>query len=303
MARSNTSRRRRSSPIPTLGALVLLASQASALSLANFQIITSSSTPLSCLLAYNAQIPACTATDFSAAARGICSAACVRGLLQTSGNVGQACAGVRAAPNSVLFQAARGGLIDTLCPNFARAGGQVGAAPVGAAPPAAATPLAQPPQAARPGAGSGVVVIPPPAGAAVTPVAVPAASPAPLPAAVPVASPVPLGPAALPLPGGDDGDGAGVVAANPPSAPAALPPSAPAAAETADLVAPAPAAQTPARGGGGVLSQPPAAGGGDVAQGGGSPFDFAVAAGADGLVAAWWKAAVVAVGVAIVIGQ
>lgn len=296
MARSR-SRQRQTSSFASIGALVLLASQASALSLANFQIITSSATPLACLLAYNSQIPACTPADFSRAARGVCSVACVQGLLQTTGAVGQACAGVRAAPNSLLFQAVRGGLIDTLCPNFARAGA--------ARPLAGAAPVAPPAQGVRPdqNTGSGVAVVPNPAGS-VAPVAVPVAMPAPNPAAVAappppppavVASPLPVGPAA--------GGGAGFVAANPPT-----PAGVPAAAETLDVVPLAPPAAAPQpgpavgagsqRGGGGAIGAQPSS---QADQGGGSPFDFAVAAGADGLTAGWLKAVVVAAGVGLVL--
>ncbi|KAK3333308.1 hypothetical protein B0T19DRAFT_399003 [Cercophora scortea] len=69
---------------PRWAALFYLASTASALSLKNFQLITSPDVSIGCILAYNAQIPICSPTDFT---RGnSCSTGCVNSLtaLQTT---------------------------------------------------------------------------------------------------------------------------------------------------------------------------------------------------------------------------
>ncbi|KAK4115266.1 hypothetical protein N656DRAFT_490669 [Canariomyces notabilis] len=94
--------------------LLLMASTASALSLSNFQVIGSSAVPISCILAYNNEIPGCTVNDF---VRGrTCSAECVRGLEEVQETIESVCSNVNAPATSVLGQVLAGNLVNLLCP-------------------------------------------------------------------------------------------------------------------------------------------------------------------------------------------
>ena len=90
-----------------------MASTASTLSLSNFQIITSASVPLGCILAYNSPIPGCTMNDF-VKNKG-CSAVCVSGLTKVQNTVESACYGVNADSESVLGQVLLGNLVALVC--------------------------------------------------------------------------------------------------------------------------------------------------------------------------------------------
>lgn len=103
-------------PSPPWACLFLLtASTGSALSLSNFQLLTSTRVPLSCLLAYNARIPGCSVDDFVLG--GACSAECVRGLARIQHTVQVVCGDVEARAASVLGQALLGNLVGLLCPS------------------------------------------------------------------------------------------------------------------------------------------------------------------------------------------
>ncbi|CAG8956411.1 hypothetical protein HYFRA_00003794 [Hymenoscyphus fraxineus] len=85
---------------------------ANALSLANFQQITSSVIPVTCMVAYNAQIPVCTTNDFNVA----CTAACQTALLLTGTTVRAGCLQVSAGSTTLLGIVMNGGIIQALCP-------------------------------------------------------------------------------------------------------------------------------------------------------------------------------------------
>lgn len=89
---------------------------ARALSLGNFQGITSDSIPLSCQLAYAAEIPTCTVTDFSNSG---CTAGCVSGLQSVASNVQSACDSVEVSSVTLLGTILNGGIIQALCPTLA----------------------------------------------------------------------------------------------------------------------------------------------------------------------------------------
>ena len=94
--------------------LLVMASTASAFSLSNFQIISSASVPLGCILAYNSPIPGCTMNDF---VRGKgCSAACVNGLTKVQNTLESACYDVNADSGTVLGQVLLGNLVALVCP-------------------------------------------------------------------------------------------------------------------------------------------------------------------------------------------
>ncbi|KAK5664335.1 hypothetical protein OQA88_556 [Cercophora sp. LCS_1] len=95
--------------------LLLMASTASALTLSNFQLITSSGTPIACILAYNSVIPGCSLSDFQR--DSTCSAACAAGLASTQETVRAVCDGVNAPGTTVLAQALAGNLVGLLCPS------------------------------------------------------------------------------------------------------------------------------------------------------------------------------------------
>ncbi|CAG8973908.1 hypothetical protein HYALB_00003686 [Hymenoscyphus albidus] len=85
---------------------------ANALSLANFQQITSSVIPVTCMVAYNGQIPVCTTNDFNVA----CTAACQTSLLLTGTTVRTACSQGSAGSTTLLGIVMNGGIIQALCP-------------------------------------------------------------------------------------------------------------------------------------------------------------------------------------------
>ncbi|KAG7290722.1 hypothetical protein NEMBOFW57_000725 [Staphylotrichum longicolle] len=94
--------------------LLVLASTASAFSLSNFQVISSTSVPLGCILAYNSPIPGCSMNDF---VKGrVCSAACVRGLTRVQLTLQSACYDVNADAATVLGQVLLGNLVALVCP-------------------------------------------------------------------------------------------------------------------------------------------------------------------------------------------
>ncbi len=90
-----------------------LASRVSAISLSNFQLITSSSIPLGCILAYNQPLSDCAVADFTQG--NSCSAACQTGIQATEQTLQTACENVNASPDSVLEAAILGGLLSLLC--------------------------------------------------------------------------------------------------------------------------------------------------------------------------------------------
>ncbi|SPQ22605.1 32186d07-b847-4645-a01a-09db6c925614 [Thermothielavioides terrestris] len=91
-----------------------MASTASALTLYNFQPITSAAVPLSCILAYNSRIPGCKMDDFVKG--NTCSAACVGGLTRVQSTLQAVCSDADVPPTSVLGQALLGNLVQLLCP-------------------------------------------------------------------------------------------------------------------------------------------------------------------------------------------
>ncbi|KAK0711387.1 hypothetical protein B0H67DRAFT_446972, partial [Lasiosphaeris hirsuta] len=93
----------------------LMASTASALTLSNFQVITSSGVPIACILAYNNQIPSCTTADFTLG--NACSAACVKGLEKVADTLDDVCNGAQVSSASLLGQVLLGNLVDLLCPS------------------------------------------------------------------------------------------------------------------------------------------------------------------------------------------
>lgn len=94
--------------------LLFIASTASALTLSNFQLITSSGVPIACILVYNTVIPSCTTDDFTQGTT--CSASCADGLGRVQDRIREVCDGVNAPPTSVLGQALMGNLVNLLCP-------------------------------------------------------------------------------------------------------------------------------------------------------------------------------------------
>ncbi|KAL1844525.1 hypothetical protein VTK73DRAFT_2355 [Phialemonium thermophilum] len=112
-------RDRRHKPHQACLILAMATTTASAMSLANFQIIGSSAVPLSCILAYNSPIAACSTADFTSSRT--CSAACARDLQRVESRLLAVCDGVAAPSASVLGQALLGRLVDLLCPAAAAA--------------------------------------------------------------------------------------------------------------------------------------------------------------------------------------
>ncbi|KAH8909800.1 hypothetical protein BR93DRAFT_420219 [Coniochaeta sp. PMI_546] len=95
--------------------LLAMASTASAMSLSNFQLITSSQVPLGCILAYNAPIIGCSNTDFTQG--NTCSAGCAKALQRIEDALISVCGDASVPSNSVLGQALSGGLVELLCPS------------------------------------------------------------------------------------------------------------------------------------------------------------------------------------------
>jgi hypothetical protein len=99
--------------------LLAMASTASAMSLSNFQLITSSQVPLGCILAYNAPIRGCSnAADFTQGPEGnTCSAGCKGALQNVADALTTVCGDANVPSGSVLGQALSGGLVGLLCPS------------------------------------------------------------------------------------------------------------------------------------------------------------------------------------------
>ncbi|KAB5558100.1 hypothetical protein GE09DRAFT_100439 [Coniochaeta sp. 2T2.1] len=110
MARQSSSRLR-----TRAAALLAMASTASAMSLSNFQIITNSQVPLSCLVAYNTPILGCSDSDFTKG--NACSAVCARGLQSVEDTVASICKGVTISSTTILGQVLSGNLVEKLCPS------------------------------------------------------------------------------------------------------------------------------------------------------------------------------------------
>ncbi|KAK8058933.1 hypothetical protein PG994_009381 [Apiospora phragmitis] len=87
---------------------------ASALSLANFQLIASNAVPSNCMASYNSQIVGCSRRDFRNGRQ--CSPDCVQGLLQTSSLLDTFCKGVVVDPKTLLGMTMNGQLLPALCP-------------------------------------------------------------------------------------------------------------------------------------------------------------------------------------------
>jgi len=99
--------------------ILAMASTASALSLSNFQLITSSQVSLGCILAYNAPILGCSsASDFTQGAQGnVCSAGCKRALQSVEDALTTVCGNANVPSTSVLGRALSHGLVELLCPS------------------------------------------------------------------------------------------------------------------------------------------------------------------------------------------
>ncbi|KAB5570627.1 hypothetical protein GE09DRAFT_714462 [Coniochaeta sp. 2T2.1] len=110
MARQSSSRLR-----TRAAALLAMASTASAFSLSNFQIVTNSQVPLSCLVAYNTPILGCSDADFTKG--NACSAVCARGLQSVEDTVASICRGVTVSSTTILGQVLSGNLVEKLCPS------------------------------------------------------------------------------------------------------------------------------------------------------------------------------------------
>src|SRR6266536_4407518 len=85
---------------------------ANALSLQNFQQITSLLIPISCQLAYDEQIASCIVDDF----RKGCSKSCKKGLKSVASDVSDACSSITVSSNTLLGIVMNGGIIEALCP-------------------------------------------------------------------------------------------------------------------------------------------------------------------------------------------
>jgi len=99
-------------------AVLFLAPVASAISLSNFQLITSSAIPLSCILAYNEPLAGCSVGDFTSGRQlAGCSSSCRTGIRSTQLTLRAACVDVLAPPGSVLGEAllGDGNLVPFLC--------------------------------------------------------------------------------------------------------------------------------------------------------------------------------------------
>lgn len=86
-----------------------------ALSLANFQSITSILIPLTCQLVYDGQIPSCQVSDFNTG----CTPACVSGLNTIAAKVQAACEDVSVTSSSLLGIIQAGNIEGALCPTLA----------------------------------------------------------------------------------------------------------------------------------------------------------------------------------------
>ncbi|KAK3934933.1 hypothetical protein QBC46DRAFT_398670 [Diplogelasinospora grovesii] len=116
MGRRNDQRRWSPGWATSAGIVVwFTATTASALSLSNFQLITSSSVSISCILAYNTPIPGCSTTDFTQG--NTCSSSCLSGLDKIQATLEAVCGSADVSPTSVLGQAISGNLVNLLCPS------------------------------------------------------------------------------------------------------------------------------------------------------------------------------------------
>ncbi|KAK0113219.1 hypothetical protein ONS95_014914 [Cadophora gregata] len=95
-------------------ALFLAIPSAMALSLSNFQEITSTAIPLSCLLTYDTQISDCKKKDFN---KG-CSDDCVQNLLDIQSDVQDVCSTILVNPSTLLGIVKSGGIVAALCPTL-----------------------------------------------------------------------------------------------------------------------------------------------------------------------------------------
>ena len=77
--------------------------------LSNFQMISSLSVPLSCILAYNTPIRGCSLRDFT---NKSCSPDCQRSLAGAQSNIQGSCNLVDVGPDTLLHQAQKGRLVD-----------------------------------------------------------------------------------------------------------------------------------------------------------------------------------------------
>lgn len=111
MTRKRASRRRAS---PPLTHILFFATTASAVSLANFQIITDPRVPLNCIAVYNQQFFGCAVSDFQG--RG-CTSECREGVASTQASLQRTCGFIEQPANSFLGTALRGGLVPRLCGN------------------------------------------------------------------------------------------------------------------------------------------------------------------------------------------
>ncbi|KAH8653597.1 hypothetical protein BX600DRAFT_515860 [Xylariales sp. PMI_506] len=102
---------------PRLVQILATATTASALSLANFQVITSNTIPTVCILAYDSQISGCTTDDFTNGNQ--CSASCVAGLENEADLIMDNCRNVNVNSQSLLGLTINGLLLDALCPGGA----------------------------------------------------------------------------------------------------------------------------------------------------------------------------------------
>ncbi|KAK3379773.1 hypothetical protein B0T24DRAFT_168533 [Lasiosphaeria ovina] len=101
---------------PRWARLLFMASAASAMSLSNFQLITSSTVPISCILAYNTPIRGCSESDFDT--ERTCSVSCVNGLIKVQQTLQAVCDDTSIPDASVLGQVLQGNLVQLLCPGF-----------------------------------------------------------------------------------------------------------------------------------------------------------------------------------------
>ncbi|KAH6680735.1 hypothetical protein B0J14DRAFT_272250 [Halenospora varia] len=92
-------------------AIILALPSANAVSLANFQQITSLLIPSTCQTAYDNEIPSCTVSDF----QNGCSSICVSGLKSQARSVTNACADVTVNANTLLGRVKAGGIVEALC--------------------------------------------------------------------------------------------------------------------------------------------------------------------------------------------
>lgn len=95
--------------------LLAMVSAASALSLSNFQLITSAEVPLRCIIAYDSPISGCSTSDFTQG--NTCSTACKNGLQKIENTLTSVCGDANVPSSSVLGVALSGGLVGLLCPS------------------------------------------------------------------------------------------------------------------------------------------------------------------------------------------